>query len=151
MVWGFRCGIQGAAISYVFAQFFATFILLSWIFPHYNLKPRWIPPIPQALIKKGFIYSVSLMVLALNYRIDVVMLGNMRPEESVGLYSVGVNICELLKNIPLSVGVVIFSHATTWQADAIDESLKKIAMATRVLFFLSIIAAILLVSDKSDG
>ena len=145
-VWALSGSVRGAAIAYLLAQFLATILVLYWLIPTSNLKPRWVSPIPQALMKKGLIYSCSLLVLVLNYRVDVVMLGNMRPELSVGLYAVGVNICEVLKQIPLSIGVVLFSHATTWKADAIDKSLKKIAIATRVLLFFSIIGAIVLVA-----
>jgi O-antigen/teichoic acid export membrane protein len=145
-VWILKGGVKGAAVTYLLAQLLATILAIYWLMPISDLKPRWVSPIPKALIKKGLIYSGSLLVLMLNYRVDVIMLGNMRPEQSVGLYAIGVNICELLKQIPLSIGVVLFSHAATWEAGAINESLKKIAMATRVLLFLSGIGAIVLVT-----
>ncbi|MCG2711065.1 MAG: oligosaccharide flippase family protein [Candidatus Omnitrophica bacterium] len=144
-VWVGGGGVRGAAMAYLLAQLLPIIIVLYWLIPTCDLKPRWVSPIPQALIKKGLIYCGSLLVIMLNYRIDIIMLGHMRTAQSVGLYAVGVNICELLKQIPLSIGVVLFSHATTWKADAVDVSLKKIAMATRVLLFLSVIGAIILV------
>lgn len=69
----------------------------------------------KPLIMKGLMFSLSLIILQLNYRFDIIMLGKMTNTEIVGIYSVGVHICELLNKIPLSIGLVLFTRAINWE------------------------------------
>ena len=142
-VWLIPWGLAGAGVAHVAAQIIPAVFLLYWLLPYGKIIPKWVAPIPKELLKMGVVYAGTLFLLMLNYRVDVVMLGSMSAKESVGIYSVGVSLCELLKQIPLSVGVVLFSHATAWKDKDLDASLTKLAQLTRILFFFSVVASMI--------
>jgi O-antigen/teichoic acid export membrane protein len=144
LVAGFKKGVLGIAVAYFISQLSIVILMSYWIMKQGKIVPKWVKPIPQIIVKKGLIYALSLLVLMLNYRIDVLMLAKFTNEASVGIYSIGVNVCELLKQFPLAIGFVLFSHSTNWRQEDHKVHIEKISLMSRVMFLLTIFVSIVL-------
>ncbi len=146
LVWWMHWGIVGAAISVLIARACAIVILLWCIRSHATLLPRWVTPIPQHLLRLGVVFAISFLVLTLNYRIDVLMLGQMQDRGSVGIYAVGVGIVELLKQVPLAIGTVLYSRSLQWQGTEVEGKLGQVLLLSRLLLMILIMASLVLAS-----
>ena len=141
-IFGLR--ILGMGISYLLIQCALVIVVLRWVGRYASLVPKWVTPIPSEILKKGIAYALSLFVVTLNLRFDMLMLGKIQGMASVGIYSLGVNVCELLKQVPLAIGFVLFAHSTNWTQSQKFNSLRKVAFITRLLLLMSLATGILL-------
>lgn len=124
--------IIGAVLATLLAQIgLATYALKS-IKKEYSLKIRYLPDLMKKMISLGFVYSLSLFILNLNYRIDIIILGHLSNATEIGQYTIGVNIAELLWQLPASFGTVIFSYsANSRDSNEFSHSLAKVI---RIIF-----------------
>lgn len=143
-IYWLKLDLFGAGLGYLLGQAFSVILLIFVLRRYITVGPRIHMPVIKEMIKKGALFAITLFILQLNYRIDMLLLGKLQGEASVGIYSVGVNIVELLKQLPLAVGLVLFSRATNWKADQRDEALRKVAMLSRVLFLIVLVMAIMI-------
>lgn len=86
------------------------------------------PKIISKLIKKGIVYAVALFILNLNYKIDIIFLERLSNSVEVGIYSIGVNLSELIWQIPAAMGMVLFSKSANSKLD-----MDAVDRATRLL------------------
>ncbi|WP_214073671.1 polysaccharide biosynthesis C-terminal domain-containing protein [Mucilaginibacter sp. dw_454] len=129
----FHIGIAG----YLWATFTGAFILSILVF----FKIRAIVSfdlifdvqIIKQMLSLGLLYALEVLIFALNYRADIVLLEKMSTPFEIGIYSKGVNIVEILWQIPLFVGAVIFSRS----AGATDKQAFSVKVC-RLLRFASI-------------
>ncbi len=140
LLYFFRLEALGAGVSYLTAQIIGLILLMLWLRPIFFIAPKFSQPIFKILVSKGFFFALSLFVIQMNYRVDVLMLASLKDDASVGVYSVGVNICEILKELPLALGLVLFSRSANWNASEIKESLNKTLMLCRIVLLFMVIA-----------
>lgn len=67
---------------------------------------RW-----REITTKGFSYAVPLFIMGLNYRLDVFIIDYFRGEGTVGIYSQGASLAQMLWLLPEVLALVIFSHS----------------------------------------
>lgn len=130
LVIGLGLGVGGAGAALLTGPFLAALVLAGSIWRYAVHRPRWVSPIPGELLRLGLFFAASQLLLMLNYRIDYLMLGRLQDASTVGIYSVGVGIAELLWQIPLSMGLVLFARSLGWSA---EDAREKIAHVYRVL------------------
>lgn len=121
-------GPPGATISYFLGALAVALYSIRVLARVATPRPAWVAGVPKALVSKGFAYAVALFLLDLNYRIDVILLERLASVESVGLYSAGVRLAELLWQIPAALGVVLFSDSAQSR-----ERASAVATTTHVL------------------
>lgn len=99
------------------------------------------------LIKKmlglGVIYAVALLVMNLNYRLDIIILDYLSTSAEIGIYSKGSNIIQYLWQIPMLMGTIIFARSSV-SKDGLAFS-KRVAQLLRLSLIGIILAAIILV------
>lgn len=134
--------LQVALFAHVVSPLIASFYIFSIIRKFGSLKPHIIPGLPWIFLKKGFIYAIALFILSLNYRVDIIILERLTSPYEVGIYSVGVNIADLLWLLPTALTAVNFSYS----ANATDpmEYAKKTAKILRISLWIGILPALLL-------
>ena len=135
-------GVMGVGLGNLLTKAAGCVLLMLWLKDYLYFKPRWTYEIFRQLITKGFLFAAALFVIQLNYRFDVLMLERLRNEYSVGIYSVGVNICEILKEVPLALGLVLFSRSANWNLTSTQDSLVKTIFLCRCIFNLMIVLAL---------
>lgn len=140
----FDLGLVGMGIAQLLGVALSLFLVLMTINKFTSLKARWVSPIPSQLIRRGSIYATSLFVLALNSQANIFLISILLSEKEVGIYSVGNSITELLKQVPLSVGVVLFSRSLSWNPTSAEKNFSNVLMMARIMIFLIIITAFIL-------
>jgi len=139
----FKFGLLGAGVSALIAQILSAAIIIHWVHKYISGRPKLTQQIYSIMLKKGVLFAVALFIIILNYRIDIIMLDHFQTRQSVGIYSVSVNICELLKELPLTIGLVLFSRSANWNGSDLKNSLEKTAFLSRVVFFAMIVLSII--------
>lgn len=142
-------GLIGAAIASLIGPSISFLLLLMRISRFAPLRPRWVPPIPLAILKKGISFAASLFIVTLNYRIGVLMLGKLSNENQAGIYSVGSAIAELLWQIPLSIGIVLYSRSMSWSGNDAKRRRQDVFLLSRITLPLTCFTAcaLLLISS----
>lgn len=140
VVW-LRYGVLGAGFAYLLGPLASVSMVLFMISRFASLKPRWVSPIPLELLRKGILYAASLFVLTLNSRIGLLMLGAIQGESQAGIYSVGSAISEILWQIPLSVGVVLFARSLSWSSQQAKHRMEHVFLLLRVMLPVSALCA----------
>ncbi len=131
-------GVLGAASGYFLAKAVNFCMVNYWIREYWSLRPRATLPVMSKMLKRGFMFSVALFFIQLNYRLGVLMLENLADTYDVGIYSVGLNFAEMLKEVPLALGVVLFSRSANWTGKDLKDSIGKAALLSRVVFSLMV-------------
>lgn len=88
------------------------------------------------IYRLGFISMLMFLMMTLNYNLDIIMLKQMTDSYSVGLYSVGVTLANLLWLIPDAFKDVLFNKT------AKEDSINDIVLSIKINFTISIIIII---------
>lgn len=136
LVWGVGMGILGAVISFLVSGSIVAIYGLILLSKSYHVRFRVHRKVLKSLLRLGILFSVSFFILQLNYRVDILLIEKLRGATEVGIYSIGASIAEQLWQLPLAVGIVVFSRtANTEDREAMTET-------TGVLLRLSFIFSI---------
>lgn len=137
LVWAVSLEIIGAIIAFMLSGLAVAVYGFLMLRKSFEIKLRVHKQIIKSMLKLGILFSVSFFILQLNYRIDILLLEKMKDATEVGLYSLGASIAEQLWQLPLAIGIVVFSRA----AGASDK--KELLDNTVVLMRLSLLFSIL--------
>jgi O-antigen/teichoic acid export membrane protein len=103
--------IIGTITAHLLASF-STALYTLWIVSKLEvLKIKYIPKIAKNLLSLGVVYAITLLILNLNYKIDIVLLERLSSAAEIGQYTTGVNITELIWHLPAAIEVVVFSRS----------------------------------------
>jgi O-antigen/teichoic acid export membrane protein len=106
-------GINGVMLSSISGPVF-MFVLLLFKndFIHaFKLKFDW--KIIHSLLSLGIVYAISILVINLNYKADVILLDKLSSPFELGIYSKGVAITEYLWQIPMLLSTIIFARSAS--------------------------------------
>lgn len=118
LVYLLELGVVGALVAAALAALTASGCTLSILSRHIPLRVGWEPAAQLRLLRLGWVYALALFLNQLNYRIGVVMLQRLSTLDQVGQYSIGVNVSELLWQIPSAIGIVLFSRSANQRGSA---------------------------------
>jgi O-antigen/teichoic acid export membrane protein len=107
----FDVGIIGALISILIGYIVMSVLVLRKLNNTITVKRLSVPINIMPLIRLGGIYTISLLVINLNYKIDVILLDRLSSPYEVGIYSKGVSIVQYLWEIPTVLSTIIFSRS----------------------------------------
>ncbi len=134
--------IIGTITAHLLASFSAALYTL-WIVSKLEvLKIKYIPKIAKNLLSLGVVYAITLLILNLNYKIDIVLLERLSSAAEIGQYTTGVNITELIWHLPAAIEVVVFSRSAN-AANPKDFS-NKVAKLMRITFIGAICGGLIL-------
>jgi O-antigen/teichoic acid export membrane protein len=110
------------------------------------IRPVFNKEIITGMLSLGVVYAISLLITALNYKVDVILLNKYSSISEVGIYSKSANIVQYLWEIPTLVSTLVFSRSVSAK-DPKEISLKVcrllrfssilILLASLGMFFLS--------------
>jgi len=134
--------VMGALLALFLSNLIVALISLNHIFTEYkiSLKPEKV--VIQSLLKLGLGYAMAMLIMQLNYRVDIVLLQKLSTLKEVGFYSMGVAISDKLWQLPTAMGVVVMSRTANTQDEAmLNRSVSKLL---RVSFVVVLLAALFL-------
>ena len=142
LIWIFEFNVAGVLIAIILGNLavFIIFLIKDQFFQFF--KARWDFSVVKSMLSLGLVYAVALLVINLNYRLDIILLDNLSTNYQVGIYSKGVRIIELIWQIPSLLSTVIFARSAVAKSN-IQFSLKVLKLL-RVSFLLVILMAIIL-------
>lgn len=140
----FNLGVVGAALVSLFVALSSLFYFLTVVRKTAKINIRYIKPIPQEMFKKGITFAVSLFILQLNYKIDIIILENMVSVAEVGVYSIGAHLAELIWQLPAAISVVLFAKSANSKSDleASLRSARLLRLSLAALFIVILIFGI---------
>ncbi len=142
LVWVFSFGILGAVISFLISATIVGVYGLILLSKEYRIRLRIHKEIIISLLRLGVLFSVAFFILQLNYRIDILLLEKLRNATEVGIYSIGASVAEQLWQLPLAVGIVVFSR--TANTEDRREMIDMTGVLMRLSFIFSILIALIM-------
>ena len=134
--------VKGAMIASIGGQLFMFFVLLfkNKFLKSFSIQCNW--KIIKNLLSLGIVYAVSLLIIDLNYKSDIILMDKLSNVYELGIYSKGSAITQYLWQIPMLFSTIVFARSAVSKND-IEFSLK-VAQLLRVSFLLIGVAALIL-------
>ncbi len=134
--------VAGALLALLVSNLLVAVISLKKIFSEYHITFRPDKEIILSLIKFGIGYAFALLIMQLNYRVDILLLKELSTLDQVGYYSLGVAISDKLWQLPTAMGVVVLSRTANMQDEALLNT--SVSRLLRISFLLVLAAALVL-------
>ncbi len=134
--------ISGVLLASIIGPLIMFFILLfrNDFIKAFSLNFNW--KIIKSILSLGVVYSLSLLVINLNYRVDIVMLDQLSTPFNIGIYSKGVSIVDFLWEIPMLLSTIVFARSANAK-DGLEFS-KKVAQLLRLSIIVIGLGSVLL-------
>ncbi len=142
LVWGLQLDILGAVISALAANVLVSVWALRGMVKRFQVRFVYIPEIVKHILRLGLLFSITFFVIQLNYKIDILLLERWSTITEVGIYSLATQIAEQLWQLPLAIGIVLFSR-TANQGDQSDLASTIVPLARLTFILVSGIALIM--------
>jgi O-antigen/teichoic acid export membrane protein len=141
LLWVWNFGIMGALLSLLFSNFLIALFAVIVIGKRYKIRLKVNKVIIKEILYRGFGFTLALVIIQLNYRIDIIILQYISGMQEVGYYSIGVSIAENLWLLPTAVGIVINSiTANSTDLSGLTNEISKLIRITFMVVFLFSIA-----------
>jgi O-antigen/teichoic acid export membrane protein len=142
-----KLDIKGAILATLGGSFSMSIILLlkNNFLSFFSVKIEW--KLIKSLLSLGLIYALSLLVINLNYKIDVILLDKLSTPFELGIYSKGASLTQYLWQIPMLLSTLVFAKSATSKKD-IEFSLKVAQLLRISIFIIAIICLILILFSK---
>ena len=126
-------GITGYLIAMIGGPIFMAFFLLfkNKFIKSFSFKFEW--SIIKRMLGLGSVYAISLLVINLNYKLDVVLLDYLSTPFEIGIYSKGSGITQYLWQIPMLFSTIVFARS------AVSKNERAFSLKTAQLLRLSIL------------
>lgn len=138
----FKWSVYGALLSLFLANVVVAVFSLSYLFKTYQIRLSADKEMMWSLAKMGLAYAVAVVVMQLNYRVDILLLQELSTMKEVGFYSLGVAISDKLWQLPSAIGLVVMSRTAN-----VEDTFKldrDVAKLMRLSFLIVLIAAFVL-------
>ncbi|MBU2922157.1 flippase [Winogradskyella psychrotolerans] len=160
LVMWFSFGISGYLIALTAGPLFVSGILLfkNKFIRAFSFNYNWV--IIKKMLSLGLVYALALLVINLNYRIDIILLDNLSSAFETGIYSKGVSVTEYLWQIPMLLSTVVFARSAVSKDDRafslkvaqlLRLSFLAIGLVAFALFLLSKFVIILMYGESFEG
>jgi O-antigen/teichoic acid export membrane protein len=139
--------ILGAMLAYLFGHL-AIFIALIVKKDNLHLKSfSFETEVIKKMLSLGLVYAFALLIINLNYKIDVVLLENLSTSYELGIYSKGASIVQYLWQIPLIFSSIVFARSAI-SKDGNAFSVKVAHLLRLSLIAVGLIALFLMILSK---
>lgn len=95
------------------------------------------------IIYLGLIYALALLIINLNYKVDIILLDKLSTSFNTGIYSKGVAIADYLWEIPMLLSTTVFARSASAKNDM--EFSIKVTRLLRISIVVIGIAALILI------
>jgi O-antigen/teichoic acid export membrane protein len=142
-VWILELSIYGAFLGLFLGNLTMFFFVVYIIRKSYKITWKYHEGIMKSMVRLGAVFALSIFILQLNYRIDIILLKKYSTLEQVGLYSLAVQIAEQLLFVPYAIDTIVLTRS----ANASDEKLvsKTVASILRVSFLIGLVGCLLII------
>jgi O-antigen/teichoic acid export membrane protein len=134
--------IPGFLIAMVGGPLFMSAILLfkNKFIDSFSSKFNW--RIIKSMLSLGVVYAISLLVISLNYRVDIIILDRLSTPFELGIYSKGAGFSQFLWQVPMVLNTIVFARSAIAKDD-LQFSLKLTRLLRLSLMSVGILSVIL--------
>jgi O-antigen/teichoic acid export membrane protein len=138
----FKLDIYGALLAGITGPFIISLVILKRIkgfsinFKGLNTK------LLRDMLSLGLIYALALLVINLNYKVNIIILDQLSTPHEIGIYTKGAHLIEYLWQIPMLLSTLVFARSSIAK-DGIGFSIK-VAQLLRISVLLIICLSIVL-------
>jgi O-antigen/teichoic acid export membrane protein len=140
---GINLDVAGAMMAAIGGPLFIAVILLfkNKFIQDISLNFDW--NIIKPMLSLGVVYAISLLIINLNYKVDIILLDNLSTSYEMGIYSKSSSITQYLWQIPMLFSTIVFARSALSKNDQMFSF--KVAQLLRVSFVFILLASIVLV------
>ena len=146
-VYYLNLGVKGALIAPIISWVIICIVITLIVRPFITNRIRFDANVTKDMVKLGAVYSISLFIINLNYKVDQMLLEYMGTTYDLGIYARGAGLIERVWQIPMVLGTIIFAGSAN--AKNSKEYSLKIMKLLRVSLVVCLFA-ILVLSIFSD-
>ncbi|PKP40935.1 MAG: multidrug transporter MatE [Bacteroidetes bacterium HGW-Bacteroidetes-13] len=123
LVWWFSFDIVGYMIALIGGPVFMFVVLLfkNKFIKAFSFQFEW--QIVKKMLSLGLIYAFALLIINLNYQLDIIIMDKLSTPYEIGIYSKGAAITQYLWQIPMMLSTIVFARGVT-SKDTYGFSLK---------------------------
>ncbi|AYN68441.1 multidrug transporter MatE [Euzebyella marina] len=127
-------GIAGYLIAMIGGPLFISLFLLfkNDFLKSFSSRFEW--SVIKQMLGLGLIYAFSLLIINLNYKVDIILLDSLSNAFETGIYSKGSAITQYLWQIPMLLSTIVFARS------AVSKNDEKFSLKITQLLRLSLIA-----------
>lgn len=142
-VWILKLSVRGAFMGLLSGNFCMFFFVFYHIRKTYHITWKYHEGIMKSMVRLGIVFALSIFIMQLNYRVDILLLKKYSTLEQVGLYSLAVQIAEQLWHIPNAIETIVLTRS----ANAVDDQFvhKTVASILRVSLLFGIFGCLLII------
>jgi O-antigen/teichoic acid export membrane protein len=143
-VWLLKLSILGAFIAIGVANV-TMFFYFYWVNVHdyrYHITWKYHESIMKSMVALGIVNALSIFIMQLNYRMDVLMLKKLSTLEETGYYSLAMQIAEQLWHVPVAIETIILSRSANSKQDMSIH--RTVASIFRVSLLVGILGGVLI-------
>jgi O-antigen/teichoic acid export membrane protein len=136
-VWFLKLSVRGAFIALFLGNicmFFFVFILIRRSF---KITWKYHEGIMKSMVRLGIVFALSIFIMQLNYKVDIILLKKYSTLEQVGLYSLAVVVAEQIWHVPSAIEIIVLTRSAA--ATDAQASNRTVASIMRVSFIISIL------------
>jgi O-antigen/teichoic acid export membrane protein len=112
-----KMGVKGALISLLLSALVVALYAIITVISKQRIRLKLDFGIVGNIYKHGVIFALSFFIIKMNYRIDIFLMERLSTFRETGFYALGVNIAELVFQIPMALWVIVVTRA----ANATDQ------------------------------
>ncbi|MEI6901377.1 MAG: polysaccharide biosynthesis C-terminal domain-containing protein [Bacteroidota bacterium] len=143
LVWVLKLSVKGAFLALFLGNLGMFFFVFLTIRKSYRITWKYHEGIMKSMVRLGSVFALSIFVMQLNYRVDIILLKRYSTLEQVGLYSLAMQIAEQLWHVPYAIETIILTRS----ANAPDDKSvhKTVASILRVSILFGLFGSLLIV------
>ncbi|GHA46264.1 flippase [Salinimicrobium marinum] len=107
----FELSIRGAMISLIFGPALMSIIMLfkNDFLQAFSIKFEI--RVIKSLLSLGIVYALALLVINLNYKLDIILLDKFSTNYETGIYGKGAGLIQYLWQIPMLLSTIVFARS----------------------------------------
>lgn len=127
-----KLDVVGVMISSILGHLFMAILLLlrNDFLKSFSLKIEF--DVIKPLISLGIVYAISLLIINLNYKIDIIFMDKLCTPSELGIYTKGMGVTQYLWQIPMLFSTLVFARSAS-SKDGVKFSFK-VAQLLRLSF-----------------
>jgi O-antigen/teichoic acid export membrane protein len=140
----FKLQVKGAILAGLAANLVTLLIYLNFsslTLPKFR-RDKFPWKTIKSLVGYGILFAISLLLIRLNHKIDILILKRMCDLAEVGYYSLGVNVAEMIWQVPMAVGLVLMTKSAT--TDNQDLVTRQVCSTLRISMLIVLAATLVL-------
>ncbi|HTX87875.1 MAG TPA: oligosaccharide flippase family protein [Bacteroidales bacterium] len=141
-VWILKLSVVGAFLALFLGNLVMFFYVFYVIRKSYRITWKYHEKIMKSMVKLGVVFALSVFVMQLNYRVDILLLKRLSTLTQIGIYSLATQIAEQLWHIPYAIEAIVLTRS----AAEPDENLahRTVASIARVSFLIGLAGCIVI-------